>query len=129
MNDQAKKVKIQLDGNLIRYICPKCHKPIEFLKKYHGTSLCMKCGQRLDWSPVHDICSETIQATDADEAAWLGNLYYQLSPVPGLKPIDIDEWRHDLRSEGAELYFLFMNNKSHGAFMRKYAKEAPIYDG
>ena len=129
MNDQAKKVQIRFEYPRIIYICPKCRKRIEFLKKIHGNSLCMKCGQRLDWGPVHDISTETIQATDADEAAWLAKLYYETGIIDEKDRMDIDDWRHELRGEGAELYFLFRDNKAHGKFMRRYAKEAPIYDG
>lgn len=129
MNDQAKKVIVSFQKPRIFYICPKCKEPIEFLKKIHGNSLCLKCGQRLDWGPVHDISAETIDATDTDEAAWLAKLYYETESIDEKDRIDIDEWRHELRGDGAELYFIFKNNKAHGKFMRKYAKEGPIYDG
>lgn len=89
----------------------------------------MKCGQRLDWEPVRDISAETILATDADEAAWLAELYYNTCNVDEKNRINIDEWRHSLGTGETELYFLFQNSKAHGKFMRRYAKEAPIYDG
>lgn len=129
MNDKAKKVVVQYDYPRIRYICPKCKKVIEFKKKMHGIRLCTKCGQYLDWSDAKDIYFEAITALDPDEAAWLGNLYYHTGPIEEKDWMDIDEWRHSLKGRGVELYFLFKDSKSHGKFMRKFAKEAPIYDG
>lgn len=129
MNVQARKILIKYEGNLIRYICPKCRQPLQFKKRIHGNSLCMRCGQRLDWNPVHDICVEVIQTQDSDESAWIAKTYYDICKVNDEDRIDIDEWRLTLRGEGAELYLLFRDNKTHGAFMRKYAKEGIIHDG
>lgn len=129
INENAKPVRIKLDGRKIYYICPKCRKTIQFHKKAHGNSLCMRCGQRLDWSPVHDISSEIIKAADSDEVAWLAKIYYTACGMNEDDWITLDELRHSLRGDGAELYFLFLNKKAHGAFMRKISKEGIIYDG
>ena len=129
MNDQAKKVQVRYQDNRILYLCPKCKQSVIFKRKIHGTSLCMRCGQRLDWSDTKDIYAETIQATDADEAAWLATIYYEITNTPEEKRISIDDWRLSLRGRGPELYFLFKDSKQYGKFMRRYAREGIIYDG
>lgn len=129
MNKESKPIKIEFDGRLIRYICPKCKQIIQFKKKIHGNCLCLNCGQRLDWAPAHDICIEVIRAEDADEAAWIAKEYYAANHMNEEDWTDIDNWRLQLRGEGAELYLLFKNKKVHGQFMRRYAKEGLIHDG
>lgn len=128
-NMSAKAIKIELNNNLIQYICPKCKEILQFKKRRTGTSLCMKCGQRLDWSPVHDISSETIIAGDSDEAAWIANEYYKASGFKESDRIDIDHFRQTLKDDENELYLIFFNPKARGRFMRAYAQEGTIHDG
>ena len=129
MNTSAKPILIKYEGNLIRYICPKCKQTIQFKKAFIGRSLCMKCGQRLDWSPVHDICSVVIETEDPDEAAWIANEYYKANGMNEEDWIETDTIRKTMKAEKTELYFLFLNPKSKGRFMRRYAKEGIIHDG
>ena len=129
LNVNSKPVQIEFQGRLIRYICPKCHQVIQFYKKYQGKSLCMNCGQRLEWKPAEDICIEVIQTEDSDEAAWIAKEYYSANGMKEEDYLNIDNWRRALRGDGAELYLLFRNQKAHGKFMRKYAKEGIIHDG
>ena len=129
INSAAKPIKIELEYNLIHYICPKCKQIIKFRKKVHGTSLCMQCGQRLDWEPANSISVEIIQAEDSDEAAWIAKEYYRATGLKEEEYINIDDFRQSLRGNGAELYLLFMNPKAKGRFMRSYAKEGLIHDG
>lgn len=129
MNITAKPVLIKFENRRILYICPKCKESIQFKKKYHGNSLCMRCGQRLDWSPAHDISIEVIKAEDSDEAAWIAKEYYSANGMNEDDWINIDNWRRSLRGDGAELYLLFKTKKAHGVFMRRYAKEGQIHDG
>ena len=129
MNNSAKKVIIQYNGRLIRYICPKCKQSIQFKKKIHGNSLCMRCGQRLDWEPVHDISIEVIQAADVDDAAWIARQYYDINKMNEDDWFDIDTLRHTIRGDSIELYLLFFDPKKKGQFMRKYAKDNSANDG
>ena len=129
MNVIMKPVQLRLEGRILHYICPKCKQPIEFKRLYHGKSLCRKCGQRLDWSPVDNLYFETVQAADSDEAAWIAKEYYRTNEMKEEDWIDITEMRNSLRGQGAELYLVFGNKKNHGKFMRSYAKEGIIHDG
>lgn len=129
MNTSAKLVQIKLEGAAIRYICPKCKERILFKKKYLGNSLCLRCGQRLNWDKVHDICSEVIYAEDSDEAAWIAKQYYEATGLKEEDYIDIDNFRQTVKSNGVELFLLFLDSKSRGRFMRRYAKEGQIHDG
>ena len=128
-NTCAKKVQIKINGTRILYICPKCKSSIIFKKKILGNSLCMKCGQRLDWTNAHDICSETIYAEDSDEAAWIAKQYYEATGFKEEEHIDIDNFRQTVKNGRIELFLLFLDTKSRGRFMRRYAKEGQIHDG
>ena len=90
---------------------------------------CKRCGQRLDWNAQDNIYTEVICAKDSDEAAWIAKTYYECTGMKEEDWIDIDTLRQSLRGDGAELYLIFFNPRSHGRFMRKYAKEGIIYDG
>ena len=129
MNDISKNVIIKFDGRLIRYLCPKCKRPIQFKKKIHGNSLCFQCGQRLNWEPVHDISTVTIQAMDTDEAAWIAKQYYEVNRMNEDDWISIDELRRTLKSDSVELYLLFLDPKAKGRFMRRYAKDGTVLEG
>lgn len=129
MNVNAKPVIIETQGRRILYICPKCRQTITFRKKYHGRSLCMQCGQRLDWSPENDIFVEVVHAEDSDEAAWIAKEYYKTNDMKEEDWIDITEFRNSLRGEGADLGLVFLDKRRHGRFMRVYAKEGTIHDG
>ena len=124
-----KPVQLKLEGKVLHYICPKCKEPITFRRRYQGKSLCLKCGQRLDWSPVNDLYIEVVQAADSDEAAWIAKEYYKTNEMKEEDWIDITDFRNSLRGQGAELYLIFGNKKNHGRFMRNWAKEGLIHDG
>ena len=124
----ARPVKIDVQGRRLVYTCPKCKQSISFRKKIRGNSVC-QCGQRLDWSPVHDISAEIIWAEDSDEAAWIAKEYYAAAGLNEDDWIDITQFRQSLRGDGVELYLLFTDKKAYGRFMRKYAKEGIIHDG
>lgn len=126
---EPKKVAIIFEGRLIRYKCPKCNNVLQFHNKHLGKSICQKCGQRLDWSQMEEMCSVTIQANDSDEAAWIAKQYYEINGMKEEDWIDIDELRHSLRGEGCECYLLFKSTKAKGKFMRRYAREASVPDG
>ena len=128
MNTAIKPVLLEYAGNRIFYKCPRCREVLEFKRKYQGRSLCLKCGQRLDWKPAEDISVEVLTTEDSDEAAWIADQYYKACGTPESERLDTDTWRQSLNGE-TELYLLFRNRKSHGMFMRKYAKEGIIHDG
>ena len=129
MNTQMRPIQLKREGRILHYICPKCHEAITFRRRYQGKSLCLKCGQRLDWSPVEDLCIEVVQATDSDEAAWIAKEYYRTNEMKEEEWIDITDFRNSLRGRGVELYLIFGNRKNHGRFMRSYAREGLIHDG
>lgn len=122
MNTESKPIIIDIQGRLIRYLCPKCKHPIGFRKKYLGRSLCFRCGQRLDWSPSNDIFTETIDAVDSDEAAWIADCYYTIRKTPNSERLDTDDWRKSLKGKGVELYLIFKDRKEYGRFMRLRSK-------
>jgi hypothetical protein len=88
-----------------------------------GKSLCIQCGQRLDWTFPDGLSFETVEAGDSDEAAWIANTYYECVKPPESERLDTDDWRKSLRNKTTELYLIFFDKKQHGQFMRKYAKE------
>ena len=128
MNTQSRPIQIRYEGRLIRYICPKCHQPVTFRRRYLGRSLCLKCGQKLDWEPTSDICTETVTAMDSDEAAWIASTYYKIIGTPEGEQLDTDDWRMSIHNK-TELYLYFKTPKQRGSFMRKYSKEGFPNDG
>ena len=129
MNTEKKPVRIACYQRTIRYLCPKCGKPLTFQKRYLGKSLCFRCGQALDWDSTKDICVAVVHAADSDEAAWIADQYYTACQMNENDWFPVDQWRQTLKGENIELYLLFMNRKAYGRFMRIYAKEGQIYDG
>lgn len=121
MNTSKKPVRIEVQGSRIRYICPKCGKPILFRKRVLGRSLCLECGQALDWEKASDISAITLNARELDEAIWIAENYIAIT---GIK-MEVPSFRGDEH----ELYLLFLEKKQYGAFMRKYAKGSGVYDG
>lgn len=128
MNTESKLVEIVYKDNRIIYQCPKCKKPLIFRKRYQGRSLCILCGQRLDWKSENDIYIEVFNTRDSDESAWIADRYYEACKTPESKRLDTDDWRKSLKGQGGEMYLLFQNGKAHGNFMRRYAKEVKNYD-
>lgn len=122
LNTNSKPVEVKYEDNRILYICPKCKKALTFRKRYQGKSLCIKCGQRLDWSPTNDIFTEVVIAKNSDDAAWIADQYYSIIKAPEDKRLDTDDWRKSLRDRETELYLLFFNRKDYGRFMRARAK-------
>ena len=123
-NKVARPVRVRFFQRRIWYICPKCGQPIEFLKKCHGTSLCMKCGQRLDWSPVSDIHMTTFIAEDSGMAAWIAENYFREAKIQEKDWFDLEKWRLSLSGKkDIPLYLVFEDSKGYGRFMRIVAKE------
>ena len=118
MNSESKPVRISFYSRRIIYICPKCGKPLTFRKKYQGTSLCMKCGQRLDWDPVSKFQIEVVQAEDPVEAALIAEKYYSANEMNEKDWFNLDEFRKSLNGKQSELYLLFKGQKEYGRFKR-----------
>lgn len=129
MNTEARPVIIEQKAQRIFYRCPKCKGALVFRKRCLGKNLCIQCGQRLDWRSFDRYSFETVKANDQDEAAWLAEVYYQTIKASERSRLDTDDWRKSLSHDGTELYFIFSDNKAHGAFMRKISKEGIIHDG
>ena len=125
MNSGLKPVRISFYGRRIVYICPRCGKPITFKKLYQGKSLCMKCGQRLDWSPVEKLQTETIIAENATDAAIIAERYYTACGMNEKDWFDLNEFRKSLVERDpykpphrTELYLFFKDPKEYGRYKR-----------
>ena len=119
LNDQSKPVRLSFYERRIIYICPKCGKPLVFHKLYQGRSLCILCGQRLDWSLADQFQAETIYADNATEAAFIAEKYYNACDMNEKDWINLDEFRRSLsRDQSIELYLFFKSPKEYGRFKR-----------
>lgn len=119
LNDQSKPVRIFYLGKRIFYHCPKCGKPLIFRKLYQGKSLCILCGQRLDWSPVESFQSEIVQAKDSVEAATIAERYYDACGMNEKDWYNLSELRKSLIGKGPiDLYLFFRSPKEYGQFKR-----------
>lgn len=121
LNTQSKPIRISYWQRRIIYICPKCGKPITFRKPGMGRSLCIQCGQRLDWSPADSIQTEVVTAENATDAAIIAERYFQACEYEEKDWFSLDEFRKSLTgkgTEGIELYLLFRDPKEYGRFKR-----------
>lgn len=125
LNTQAKPVRISYWQRRIVYICPKCGKSILFRKRSMGRSLCIRCGQRLDWSPTEKIQTETIIAENATDAALIAEKYYEACGMRESEWFDLTEFRKSLierdprkPAKQTELYLYFKDPKEYGRFKR-----------
>ncbi len=122
LNTESKPVTIEYKNHKISYICPKCKKVLEFRKKYQGKSLCLKCGQRLDWDSLNNIFVEIVTIKGSEEAATIADMYFGILGIPASERFDTDIWRRSFRDKYAQFYLLFPDRKTHGRFMRLRAK-------
>jgi len=125
LNTRSELVRICYFGRRIIYICPSCGKPVTFHKRAMGKSLCIKCGQRLDWTPLDEIRTEIITAENATEAAIIAEKYYQACGFTENDWFNLNEFRKSLtqkipRGENREieLYLYFKSPKEYGRFKR-----------
>ena len=119
LNTKDKPIRISYWQRRIIYICPKCGKPITFRKRSMGKSLCVGCGQRLDWSPAEKFQAEIITAQDAADAAIIAEEYYQACGLEEKDWFNLSEFRKSLvRKEGIDLYLFFRDPKEYGRFKR-----------
>ena len=125
LNDKSKPIRITYYGRRIFYICPKCGKPITFRKRMMGKSLCLKCGQKLDWSPAGQIQTEMVTAESEEEANQIAEMYCEacgeqmgewFSPA-GFERRIAERYRRDPKTE-TELYLFFKGPKEYGRFKR-----------
>lgn len=116
-NTSAKPIRIVYHERRIIYICPKCGKPIKF-KRGIGNSLCIRCGQRLDWEPLKAIQTDILQVENGIEAAEIAEKYYEANEMQEKDWINLDEIRRSLRNQSCELYLLFKGPKEYGRFKR-----------
>ena len=119
LNDQSKPVRISYLGKRIFYHCPKCGKPLVFRKLYQGKSLCVLCGQRLDWSPVESLLAEVVPAEDSVAAAIIAEKYYNACGMDEKDWRNLNDFRKSLIGNGpVDLYLFFRNPKEYGRFKR-----------
>lgn len=124
-NSKLRPVRICYFGRRIIYICPKCGKPIAFRKKSMGKSLCLLCGQRLDWTPLDQIQTEIVTAENSTDAAIIAEKYYKACDMTEKDWFNLDEFRRSLTerdprkpAKETELYLYFKNPKEYGRFKR-----------
>lgn len=125
LNDKSKPIRMTYYGRRIFYICPKCGKPITFRRRMVGKSLCLKCGQKLDWAPADQIRTEMIAAEDAMDAASIAEDYYQACGLEEKDWFNLDAFRKSLTQKiprgekrEIELYLFFKGPKEYGRFKR-----------
>ena len=125
LNDQAKPIRISYWQRRIIYICPKCGKPVAFGKLSVGRSLCIRCGQRLDWSPVEKIHTEMLTAENATDAAIVAERYFNACGMEEKDWFNLDDFRRSLTerdprkpAKKTELYLYFKDPKEYGRFKR-----------
>lgn len=124
-NTNARPVKIEYHERRIIYICPKCEQPLVFRRKTPGNSLCIQCGQRLDWEPLNQIRTEIVVAENATDAAIIAEKYYKACNTPESEQFDLNEFRKSLiewdpkkPAKKTELYLYFKNPQEYGRFKR-----------
>ena len=121
MNTEAKKVRVSIHERVYHYICPKCGRPIE--QQNRATkSLCLRCGQRLDWKGTDEQICEMVIAEDSSEALCIAEKYFEINQMNEKDWFDLESWRKSLKSE-TRLCLIFENQRNHGVFMRWAGKE------
>lgn len=126
-NTEGKKVRRSIHDRRIYYICPKCGKPIEFLKKSHGRSLCRKCGQRLLWDGLDEMPVVKILAQDSGEAEYWLERYESMNGT--LYGIDLSAWVKERRPYPTVMFFVFPETKMYSQFIRLASKENALAKG
>lgn len=125
LNTQTKPVRICFFERRIIYICPKCGKPITFQKRSMGKNLCLKCGQRLDWTPAQKFQTEILIAENAVDAAIIAEKYYTACGLMEKDWFELNAFRKSLiemnpkkPARETELYLFFKDPKEYGRFKR-----------
>ena len=125
LNTRSEPVRIVYFGRRIIYICPSCGKPVTFHKRAMGKSLCVKCGQRLDWTPLDEIRTEIVNTENATDAAIIAEKYYQACGLTENDWFNLNEFRKSLierdprkKPKETELYLYFKSPKEYGRFKR-----------
>ena len=126
LNTDRKNVIRNIERHRIYYICPKCKQVLRIKTKYKK-NLCMKCGQYLNWEDIESQWyTEYHRCLNREEADSCVAMYKRFSGIDWINDeIFADGNNPDNRSWPKELFFIFLERKGYGRFMRWIGKTLP----